>query len=298
MNKYHTPVLLKEVTDLLQVKKENRYIDATLGGGGHTSRIIDLGGLVLGLDQDQDALSYVSKEQELNIKSRKLILAKGNFREIDKIALLNNFEKVNGILFDLGVSSFQIDTPERGFSFLRNGPLDMRMDRDSSLTAEVIVNLLGKKELTELLSKLGQEHRAYSISKNIVNARKIKAIKTTEELTEIIKKTYGIEGEIPDYRKNEISKRVFQALRIAVNSELENLSESLPKALSLLGEKGRLAVITFHSLEDSVVKKSFEDFRNKNMGKIITDKPIVPKEEEQEVNPRSRSAKLRVFEKN
>jgi len=298
MNSFHKSVLLKESLEALRIEKGGRYIDATLGGGGHTVNILDLGGIVLGIDQDQDALDFVRKSEEQRTKNKELILVKGNFKDIEKIAHLNSFEKVNGILFDLGVSSYQIDTPERGFSFLRDGPLDMRMDKSSSLTAEVLVNLLEKQELNDLFNKLGQEHRSWSIAKSIVNARRIKAIKTTDELSKVIKNAYGIRGEISDFTKNELNKRVFQALRIAVNSELENITESLPKALSLLKEKGRLAVITFHSLEDSIVKKSFENFEKENMGKNITNKPIMVSDEEANNNSRSKSAKLRVFEKN
>lgn len=298
MNNFHQSVLLKEIIDFLQVEKGKRYIDATLGGGGHTAKILDLGGIVLGIDQDQEAIDFVSNKNEQRIQNKELILAKGNFSEIESLARLNNFEDVDGIFYDLGVSSYQIDTPGRGFSFLREGPLDMRMDKSSSLTAEVLVNLLGKGELNELFSKFGQESRSWVISNGIVRARRIKAIKTTSELVDIIAKAYGIRGEISDFTKNKISKKVFQALRIAVNSELEVLTESLPKSLELLGKKGRIAVITFHSLEDGIIKRSFEDFEKRKMGKILTKKPIEPSKEEVNKNSRASSAKLRVFEKN
>lgn len=297
MNSFHKPVLLKESIELLQVKNNGRYIDATLGGGGHTKAILDRGGEVLGIDLDQDALDFVSKCLRVQILDKKLILIKGNFKEIDKIAHLKNFDKVDGILFDLGFSSYQIDTPERGFSFLREGPLDMRMDKSSTLSAEVLINLLEKGELIELFSRLGQERRSRTISEGIVNARRIKAIKTTQSLSEIIKSVYGIKGEISDFTKNEINKRVFQALRIAVNGELENISESLPKAVNLLKEKARIAVITFHSLEDGIVKKSFKIFEKEKLGKVITDKPIMSSKRENNENSRARSAKLRIFEK-
>jgi 16S rRNA (cytosine1402-N4)-methyltransferase len=298
MNEYHVPILLEEVIEHLKVKENGRYIDATLGGGGHTARILELGGKVLGIDQDQDALNYVKENFKFEILNFKLKLAKGNFREIDKLAHLNIFDKVDGILFDLGVSSHQIDEAERGFSFLREGPLDMRMDKSSSVTAEVLVNLLGKRELTEIFSKYGQERRAITVAREIVKSRKQKAIKTTGQLTEVIKNAYGIKGNINDFTKNEISKRVFQALRIAVNSEIENLDEALGKALGLLISGGRLVVITFHSLEDAIVKEQFEEFKKQNLGEIITEKPIMVQREEIEKNSRSKSAKLRVFAKN
>jgi 16S rRNA (cytosine1402-N4)-methyltransferase len=297
MDSFHTPVLLPEVIELLQIKNGGKYIDATLGGAGHTLRILDLGGSVLGIDQDQEALDYVNGNHKSQITNHKLTLARGNFKDIDEIAHLNNFSKVDGILFDLGVSSHQIDDGARGFSFLQDGPLDMRMDKSSSLSAEVLVNLLGREELKDLFSRLGQEHRSLGIAKEILNARKTKAIKTTQELAQVIAKAYGISGEVSNFTKNEINKRVFQALRIAVNNELENISQSLPKAVELLNEKGRIAVITFHSLEDAIVKKSFIDFENKNMGTIITKKPIVAQDEETNKNSRAKSAKLRVFEK-
>lgn len=296
MNKYHTPVLLKESIDLLKIRKGGKYIDATLGGGGHTKKILDLGGKVLAIEVDEDAIEYV--KEKLGIRND-LILIKGNFKDIDEIAHLNNFNLVDGILFDLGVSSHQIDTPKRGFSFLKEGPLDMRMDKDSPVTAEALVNLLGKGELYDIFNNFGQERRSWFISNSIIRTRRIKPIQTTGDLTKIIEKAYGIrEGKATEFTKNLVNKKVFQALRIAVNTELENLEQALPKAIYLLKEKGRIAVISFHSLEDSIVKKTFKDFERKNMGKIITDKPISVSIKEQEENPRAKSAKLRVFEKN
>jgi 16S rRNA (cytosine1402-N4)-methyltransferase len=260
---------------------------------------LDLGGKVLGIDQDQEALDYVWKRLKIkDLGLKNLLLEKGNFREIDKIAHLKNFTEVDGILFDLGVSSHQINIAERGFSFLKEGPLDMRMDKDSPVTAEALVNLLGKGELYDLFNKLGQEHRAGPISNSIIRARRIKAIQTTDELAQVVKEAYGIKGELSVYAKTNINKRVFQALRIAVNDELKSLEDALPKALSLLGKNGRLAVISFHSLEDGIVKRAFKDFEMKNMGKIITEKPIEATNEEIRVNSRSKPAKLRVFAKN
>jgi 16S rRNA (cytosine1402-N4)-methyltransferase len=299
MDNYHKPVLIKEVIDLLQVKPGNKYIDATLGGGGHTFEILRGGATVLGIDQDIDALDFVNKELETKdpqIKTR-LVLVKGNFRDIEKIAHLNNFENVSGILLDLGVSSHQIDTPERGFSFLKDGPLDMRMDKDQSITAEYLVNLLGKDELADLFFAQG-ESAGRAIAKQILIVRKTKAIKTTAELTSVIAQALGIKGEITDFTKNKISQKVFQALRIAVNSELESLEEFLQTALKVLGKSGRLAIISFHSNEDKIVKNSFSEFENKNMGKIITKEIVKASLEETNTNSRAKSAILRVFEKN
>ena len=298
MNNFHTPVLLKETIDLLQVKKGEKYIDATLGGGGHAGEILDLGGRVLGIDVDEEALDYVKKNQKSKIKNQELILLKGNFRNLEEIAHLNNFDKVKGIIFDLGVSSHQLDEGERGFSFSKSGPLDMRMDKALGVKASDLVNILTKGELYEIFIKLGEEHRARTISDGIVRARGISPIRTTEDLSKVIQEALGIRGEISEFTKAQINKRVFQALRIAVNDELGSIKEALPQSLNLLESGGRVAVISFHSLEDRIVKQSFKEFESAKMGKIITKKPVIAENEEINSNPRARSSKLRVFEKN
>lgn len=300
MKNYHEPVLKKEVLDLLQIKPGAKVIDATLGGGGHTFEILRGGAKVLGIDQDEDAINEVKNELKTTYPQfeRGLVLAKGNFRELDKIAKLNGFNRVYAVLFDLGVSSHQIDTPDRGFSFLKDGPLDMRMDKSQTLTAEYLVNLLGKDELSDIFLNLGGESRAQLIAKQILVSRKLNAIRTTGQLSKVIQEAYGIKGEISDFTKNKLDQKVFQGLRIAVNSELESLEEALPKALQILQSKGRLAVISFHSLEDRVVKQTFLDFENKNMGKIITKEIIKAGFKETELNSRAKSAVMRVFEKN
>lgn len=294
MSNFHKPVLLKEVIDYLRVKKNSSYIDATLGGAGHTREIIALGGKVLGIDRDEEALTRIKGENLEN-----LVLSQGNFKEIDQIAHSNGFSKVDGIIFDLGVSSHQIDTPERGFSFLKDGPLDMRMDKSSNVQAKDLLKVLTKGELYEIFNILGQERRARAISERIVESRGVKDIETTQDLVDVIKDAYKIEKEeITDFTKNDIAKRTFQALRIVVNDELGSLRDALPKGVALLNPKGRLIVITFHSLEDKIVKETFKDLENKNMGIIITKKPLVPTLSEMSENSRSKSAKLRVFEKN
>lgn len=303
MDKYHTSVFLDEILDLLQVKKGKKYIDATLGGGGHTFEILKRGGLVLGLDTDQEAIDYVNREwqkisEELDLNPENLTLAKGNFRDLGEIAHLNKFTNPAGIIYDLGVSSHQVDTGERGFSFLKEGPLDMRMDKDNPVKASDLVNVLTKGELYDIFFRLGQERRARSISDSIIRARRIKPIQTTEDLARIVQEAYRIRGPITTFTKANINKRVFQALRIAVNSELENLDQTLPQALETMEKGGRIAVITFHSLEDRIVKLKFKDFQEKNLGTIITKKPLMPTQKEMEENRRSKSAKLRVFEKN
>lgn len=292
MNNYHTPVLLQEVLDLLDVKEGKLYIDATLGGGGHALGILEKGGRVLGIDVDQDALDYVRRFlQEWENKVKNITLVRGNFRDIDTIAQNLGFINVDGILFDLGVSSYQLDTPERGFSF-QEGPLDMRMSKDLVVTAKDLVNGLTRNELRELFERFGEERFAKKIAHAIVEQRKKYPIETTKELADIIKKA------VP-YQQGRIhpATRVFQALRIVVNDELANIRTALPKALNLLRRGGRIVVISFHSLEDKIVKKQFDDWEQRGLVKIITKKPIVPGREEKLKNRRSRSAKLRAIEK-
>jgi 16S rRNA (cytosine1402-N4)-methyltransferase len=294
MNNFHEPVFLKEAVERLRVEKNKKYIDATLGGGGHAKKILELGGIVLGIDVDKEALEYIEK----NTKPENLTIARGNFRDIDKIALLNNFDKVAGIIFDLGVSSHQIDSESRGFSFQNEGPLDMRMDQELGVRALDLIKILSKGELNEIFTEFGEETRSWAISDAIVRARSIKPIETTSELARVIEEGLRRKGLNKDFTRAGQSKKVFQALRIVVNDELNAITEALPKALELLGEKGRLCVISFHSLEDRIVKRKFLEFEEKKMGKIITEKPIIPTEEEIKRNVRARSAKLRIFEKN
>lgn len=294
MSDYHVSVLLQETIDLLQIKPGGKYIDGTLGGGGHTTEILKRGGRVLGIDVDEEALSFV--KNELQIKHYELqdnlVLVKGNFKDIDTIARENDFETVAGILLDLGISGHHVDTAERGFSFQKEGPLDMRMDKTLGVTAEDLVNGLTKNELVELFTRFGEEGFAQAIARGIVTSRKEKRIETTTELAQIIKRAvpYSKKGFHP-------ATKAFQALRIAVNDELHSIVDALPKAVSLLESGGRLAVISFHSLEDRIVKQSLREFEEKGLGKIITKKPIVPSDEEILINNRSRSSKLRVFEK-
>ncbi len=289
MDEYHIPVFEQEVTRFLDVQRGNRYIDATLGGGGHSFEILKRGGSVLGIDVDDEAIAFVKKKFSIN---ERLTLVRGNFKDIAEIARLHGFTNVSGVLFDLGVSSYQLDTQDRGFSFKNSGPLDMRMDKSLSVTAEDLVNGLTKEELYELFSKYGEEDFAFAISKSIVGARSIKPITTTGELAAIIAKS--VHGGNRDIHP---ATRAFQALRIVVNDELHSLKTALPQALTILGKKGRIVVISFHSLEDRIVKQAFRKFAKENKGNILTDKPIVPSESEQIANRRSRSAKLRVFEK-
>lgn len=285
---YHESVLLQETVIAVAVKKGKKYIDATLGGGGHTKELLRLGAKVLGIDQDEDALNFVHS----HIGDSRLTTARGNFGSIKEIAVRNDYPQVSGILFDLGVSSFQLDTPERGFSFLKEAPLDMRMDNRRQVTAADLVNGLTKHELVEVFTKLGEENFAQGIAQKISKHREVEPITTTTQLAELIAKGY------PGKRDRiHPATKVFQALRIAVNDELGSLRDALPQAIELLESKGRLAIITFHSLEDRIVKHAFIDFEKQGLGHVITKKPIYPTGVEEDANRRSRSAKLRVFEK-
>jgi 16S rRNA (cytosine1402-N4)-methyltransferase len=294
MDNYHVSVLLQETVEMLQVQPGKKYIDGTLGGAGHTQLILQQGGKVLGIDQDQDALDYVAnkyKDSEYKL-GEVLIPVKGNFKDIDRLAKEYGFWRVAGVLLDLGISSHHVDEASRGFSFMKEGPLDMRMDRDLNVKAGDLINVLTKGELFDLFIKLGEERFARPISESIVRAREIKRIETTTELADIIRKV------VPSSKKGiNPATKVFQALRIAVNDELHSVADALPKAVSLLEHGGRLAVISFHSLEDRIVKHSFLEFESKGLGKIVTKKPIIPSDEEIEANSRSRSSKLRVFER-
>jgi len=285
MSNFHEPVLLAEVLEGLRVRKSEKYIDATLGGGGHARKILELGGIVLGIDVDKDAIEYIEKNKPEN-----LTIVRENFRNIDKIALLNNFGpptgEVAGIIFDLGVSSHQLDSITRGFSFQNEGPLDMRMDQELGVRALDLIKILTRKELYEIFIKFGEETHAWEISDAIVRARSLKSIETTKDLAKIV------------FAKGGQNKKIFQALRIVINDELNSIMQALPKALELLNKNGRLCVISFHSLEDRIVKKKFLEFEENKLGRIITEKPIIPTDEEIEINKRARSAKLRIFEKN
>lgn len=298
MSDFHKPVLLNEVIDALQVRRDKQYIDATIGGGGHGMEIIKHGGVVLGIDADEEAIAFTKRRwnvesRSLNLDKKNLILVRGNFRDIDKIARLNGFDSVAGILFDLGVSSFQLETVGRGFSFLREAPLDMRMDKSLAVSALDLINGLTKGELNELFTKLGEEKFALAISDRIVRAREIRPIKTTVELANIVLSVYGPRRE----RHLHPGTKVFQALRIAVNDELHSLQEALPKTLDLLEKRGRIVIISFHSLEDRIVKHTFREWERQGKVTVLTKKPVQPNEEELKTNARARSAKMRVIEK-
>jgi 16S rRNA (cytosine1402-N4)-methyltransferase len=295
MSEYHVSVLLQNVLDYLSVKPGGRYIDATLGGAGHTKAIIEKGGIVLGIDQDEDAIEYVENQLKMeNAKCKigeQLTIVRGNFALIGDIAREHGFDQVDGILFDLGISSHHVDTPERGFSFMKDAPLDMRMDQSTQVTAADLVNGLTERELTELFTKYGEEPFAKRIAKAIVERRKEEQIMRTVELGQLIARVVRVKSKVHPATK------VFQALRIAVNDELHILESAFEQAIQLLKPGGRLLVISFHSLEDRIVKQTFSKFEKNRLGTLVVKKPLIPSEKEQTENNRSRSAKLRVFEK-
>lgn len=288
---YHIPALLQPVIDSLQVSPGKRYIDATLGGGGHTREIIKRGGIVLGIDQDSDALSYVQENFKFEILNLKLKTAQGNFRNIHTIAKENKFEAVSGILYDLGVSSNQLDVSGRGFTLRLDEPLDMRMNKNSTLTAYEVVNTYSEEELTEIFLKYGEEEKAGKVAERIRETRKNKKIETTKELVAVIEEVIKRQGMMHPATK------IFQAIRIEVNEELISIKEGLLGGINLLMENGRLCVISFHSLEDRIIKQQFDKWETRGMGRILTNKPLIANEEELAKNMRARSAKLRVFEK-
>ena len=285
----HQPVLVKEVLKYLNPKPGEDFIDGTFGFGGHSAELLERNkpnGRVLGIELDAEVVAILEKKP-LN---KRLVLVQGSFADLEKIAKKNNFNKVNGILLDVGMSLWQIKESGRGFSFQGDEPLDMRFDKRKELTAEEIINQWTEKDLIEIFDKYGGERFARRIARMIYLERKSMRIKTARQLAEIIKKAIPASQR---HQKIHLATRVFQALRIAVNKELENLEKCLPQALELLEKDGRLVVISFHSLEDKIVKNFFRGETKKSEMKILTEKPIVPGLEEIQNNPRSRSAKLR-----
>ncbi len=306
----HTSVLLNECIEGLNIKPSGIYVDGTMGGAGHSSEIakrLQKGGKLIGIDQDEAAIN--ASTERLAPYKDVVTIVRSNFADSAEVLKQLGISGIDGMLLDLGVSSYQLDNAERGFSYRYDTPLDMRMDQRSSLSARTIVNEYSENELFRVIRDYGEDKFAKNIAKHIVNYRQNKEIETTFELNEIIK------ASIPAKMRAEgghPSKRTFQAIRIECNHELEVLSESLDTFIDLLNPGGSLCIITFHSLEDRIVKNAFRKAFNpctcppsfpvcvcgkKSQGKIITNKPILPSEEEMEVNPRSKSAKLRIFEK-
>ncbi len=288
----HRPVLLDEVLNYLRPKPGQVILDATLGGGGHTKAILgrmEGKGLFLGIDQDEEAIRRV--ETQIG-PSTNVILTKLNFSELDQFLSKYEVKKLDAVLFDLGVSSFQLDSPKRGFGFMKEGPLDMRMDLESHKAAKDFVNDLSQQELQDLFFKYGEERKAKEIARKIVASRRQKPFSTTTQLRELVRSCYPRRPF-----RIDPATRVFQALRIAVNNELKNLEQGLDKAIGYLACGGRIAVISFHSLEDRIVKHRFRREAGEGHFEILTKKVVRPTEEEMAANPRSRSAKLRVGER-
>ena len=294
---FHEPVLKAEVLQVLAISaplhNSGKYIDATVGFGGHLLEILKKGGVVLGMDADQEALNQATELLKA-IPAEQFILVKGNFAKIDEIAKKYGFAQVEGVLYDLGVNSYQLTSFARGFSFQDDSmTLDMRIDRESNkVTASDLLNLLPGRSLIEIFLKTMPFGLSKKLADQILERREKGLIKTVSDLKEIAKKC-GIDKK---GKLNPLTK-VFLALRIAVNSELENLNESLPKAFSLLKPGGRMVVISFHSGEDRIVKNYFRTMKNEGVARIITERPVTAGVEEVLLNPRARSAKLRVIEK-
>ena len=305
----HVPIMLSEVLEGLAIKPDGIYVDGTLGGAGHSSEIVKrLGGKgkLIGIDQDQDAIEAASKRLE---PYKNVEIVHSNYLNIKSILSGLGIDSVDGILLDLGVSSYQFDNKDRGFSYREDAKLDMRMDTSQEYTAQDIVNDYSEEDLRRILKVYGEEKFAGRIAENIVKARTDKRIETTFELNEIIKSS--IPAAVRRQGKNPC-KKTYQAIRIELNKELSVLEDSLDEMIELLAPGGRLCIITFHSLEDRIVKNAFRTAERpctcppefpvcvcgkKSKGKVITRKPIVAGEDELEMNPRSSSAKLRIFEK-
>lgn len=305
----HEPVLLKECIEGLNIKTSGIYVDGTLGGAGHSSKIIEKlspKGRLIGIDRDEEAL----KAAKIKLKNySNVTYIHGNHDEIKKLLQDIGIEKVDGILLDLGVSSYQLDERTRGFSYMQDSVLDMRMDKLQGLTAKDVVNGYSEEKLIKILEEYGEEKFARKIVQNIIKQRQIKPIETTFELVDIIKKSIPLSKQ----KQGHPAKRTFQAIRIEVNNEIEPLKQTVRNCIDCLKPQGRLCIITFHSLEDRAVKQEYIEAQGKctcpkdlpycicgykTYGNIVNKKPIEASIKEQEKNSRSKSAKLRIFERN
>ena len=306
----HKSVLLDETIAGLDIKPDGIYVDGTLGGAGHAVKVcekLSAKGRFVGIDQDQDAI--IAANERLREFGDRITVIRSNYCYAVKELKERGIEQVDGILLDLGVSSYQLDNPDRGFTYRVDAPLDMRMDQRSSLTASDIVNGYEEKELYRIIRDYGEDKFAKNIAKHIVSARAKKPIETTGELTAIIRQSIPMKIQAAG---GHPAKRTFQAIRIELNHELEVLRDSLDEMVDILSDRGRICIITFHSLEDRIVKNAFRKNENpctcpknfpvcvcgrKPKGKVITRKPILPSAQEMEENPRAKSAKLRIFQR-
>ena len=306
----HYSVMLNETIEQLNIRPDGIYVDGTLGGAGHSLEICKrlTTGRLIGIDQDADAIAAAS--ERLKDYKDKVTIVRSNYAQMKEVLHNLGIDKVDGILLDLGVSSFQLDTPERGFTYRsEDAPLDMRMDDRQTLTAKDIVNEYSEMDLFRIIRDYGEDRFAKNIAKHIVSARAVKPIETTGELNAIIKGAIPMKVQVTG---GHPSKRTYQAIRIELNHELDVLRDNLDDMIELLDDGGRICIITFHSLEDRIVKSSFKKNENpctcpsnfpvcvcgnKSKGHVVTKKPILPSEKELEENSRSKSAKLRVFER-
>ncbi|MGB9743360.1 MAG: 16S rRNA (cytosine(1402)-N(4))-methyltransferase RsmH [Minisyncoccales bacterium] len=287
----HLPVLQKEILDFFNPKPNENFIDCTIGEGGYAPAILKRTaptGKILGIDWDKKQIENC--QRRLKQFQKRLVLVVDNFANLKEIVKKTGFGLAAGILLDLGMSSWHLEKAGRGFTFLKDEPLDMRYSPDNDLKAEMIVNQWPEKEINRILKEYGEEKWSIKISREIIKVRKIKPIKSTQELVAIIKKAVPLKYQ---HQKLHFATKTFQALRIAVNRELENLEKVLPQTINVLKPGGRLAIISFHSLEDRIVKNFLKEKQKQNILKIVNKKPISPNLEEIKINPRSRSAKLR-----
>jgi 16S rRNA (cytosine1402-N4)-methyltransferase len=287
-------VLINEALSFLQVVPNTWYIDATAGGGGHTQEILRCGGNVLAIDQDEEAVKYLKEKFASELEIGKIKIENENYSQIEKLVEKNKLSNINGVLFDLGTSRFQIKASGRGFSFNEHAPLDMRMSQKTSVTAKELVNTYGEVELEECIKRFGEERLAQDIAEKIVEERRQKPIEFSDELATLISEVYKAHGI---KTKNHPATKTFQALRIAVNEELTHLKKGIAAGFNVLEPGGRCIVISFHSLEDRIVKLTFTKLIRTNVAEVLTKKPIVATRAEVRANRLSRSAKLRAIKK-
>ena len=283
----HHPVMVDEIISYLAPEKLKTYVDCTFGQGGYSKKILEKTNCnIIAIDRDKDAIEHAKLLKKKYPKN--FIFCVDNFSRLDQVLKKNDIKKIDGLIFDLGISNTQLNNPTRGFSFSNNGPLDMRMDIENlDLTAQKIINEFDQHNLSDIFYYYGEEKNSRQIARKIIEFRKKKEISTTFELVELIKK-------VNSFKKKHPATRVFQALRIFINDELNELDITLKKSLLFLKKNGKIITVAFHSLEDKVIKNFFS--RNKGLLKILTKKPITPNENEVKINPRSRSARMRVAE--